>query len=266
MYCEKCGTKNEPGSKFCEKCGHKFEVAIIFLTILLNNPVKKVRDNLDTYYNKYQDNYTKELVNIGEILKDNKNNLEVLNDIKKTVNEEINNWVKNFNTSYKDKESLVASYDKVNGAIYSIYTYYDGIDYMLNKKTYDELSTNLKNLYSSKLNYIYGNKEDDDYTKYVYYIKVIENDSYYKSAQEYITNYVKDELASFKEKIDKDLTFAEDTSSEEKLTKYLESLEYIKKNTISNNIDLSTTKDYQDLLAKYENAIFRLLSCFRTLK
>ena len=75
MFCEKCGTKNKPEAKFCEKCGHKIElkksqknnnalinkfkslskqnkivmlivltitiIALITLSILLNNPIKK---------------------------------------------------------------------------------------------------------------------------------------------------------------------------------------------------------------------------------
>ena len=299
MYCEKCGTKNEPGSKFCEKCGHKFDItepskineiiknfkelpkkskiimgsvtiiivlAIIFLTILLNNPIKKVRDNLETYYAKYHDNYTKELVSIGEILKDNRTNLDVLNDIKKTVFEEVNNWVKNFNTIYKDKDSLVAAYDKVNGAIYSIYSYYDGIDYMLNNEDYEKFSSELKDLYSSKLNYLYGSKEEDNYTKYIYYIKVTEEDSYYKTAQEYISDYVKDELESFKAKIAEDYKIEDNASLEEKLTKYLDALDYLKKNTISNNLDLSTTKDYQDLVTNYENEAIKLVKQIITTK
>ena len=142
MHCEKCGTKNEKDSKFCYKCGHKLEtsnkvlskfknipkqkkiimvlvlivviISLIVLGILLNNPVKKVEDSLEHYYNNYQENDIKELITIGKILKNNKNDEKTLNNIKEATSKYLNNWVKNFNTEYSNRENLDNAYDKLN--------------------------------------------------------------------------------------------------------------------------------------------------------
>ena len=291
MFCEKCGTKNEPSAKFCEKCGHKFEIeeptklnniinnfqklpkkqkiimcsvtiviilALIILTILLNNPVKRVNDSLENYYNKYQDNSTKELIDINEILSENKNNPEILTDIEKTVSDEIDNWVKNFNTKYSNKETLNDSFKKISNALTTIYNYFNGNDYILNKETYEDLTSKIKDLYSSKINYLYGKEEKDEYSKYAYFLRVIEEDSYYKETQEYVETYVKTELENFKKEVESKLDFTTETPKTTKLDKYLEVIDYIKKNHITNNIDLSSSKEYQSLLENYQKEAMNL--------
>ena len=132
MFCEKCGTKNKPEAKFCEKCGHKIElkksqknnnalinkfkslskqnkivmlivltitiIALITLSILLNNPIKKMEDYLLSYYDNYSENNNKELIEMGKILKSNRNDEKILNKLKNTTNLAMTRWVKNFNT------------------------------------------------------------------------------------------------------------------------------------------------------------------------
>ena len=57
-------------------------IAIIILSILLNNPVKKIEDGLESYYKNYQNNHNQELVEMGKVLKSNKENTKVLTKIK----------------------------------------------------------------------------------------------------------------------------------------------------------------------------------------
>jgi len=285
MFCEKCGTKNEKNAKFCEKCGHRIVqdlkketnktdntiknklesipkntkiitgvvliiiiIAIITLCILLNNPVKKVEDNLENYYANYKENNNEELIEIGKVLKSNKENEKVLNNIKETTHKAMEKWVKNFNTDYKDTEKLNESYKKVYGALKDIYDYFNGLEYMLDHELYNEYYENLIKLYNSKEAYLKAKKyeaEDNEYYAYYYYQKVEEEDNYYKKAQEYIKKYVKDELKAFKEKIEEIIELEESATEEDKLNAYINQIKYLKNNKTSNNIDLSSTEDYK---------------------
>ena len=291
MFCEKCGTKNEVGAKFCEKCGYKIEsvneekrikvineikgkydkipkktkiitgtvilviiAAIITLCILLNNPVKKVEDSLESYYANYSDNSNEELVEIGKVLKNNKEKEKVLNNIKETTHRAMEKWVKNFNTDYKNTEELDKSYKKVSGALKDIYDYFNGLEYMLDYELYNEYYENLRTLYYSKQSYLNAKKyesEDNDYYAYYYYQKVAEEDNYYKKAQEYITTYVKDELEAFKGKIEDFIKLDEKATDKEILDAYISQIKYLNSNKTSNNIDLSSTDYYKKI---YEEA------------
>lgn len=288
MYCEKCGTKNESGAKFCEKCGHKVEipekppkkenklknklnslskkrkitlavvlllvvVAVITLCILLNNPVKKLEDNLESYYTNYTEDRTGELEEIGKVLKSNKNNQEVLDNIKKSSSKIIDKWVKNFNTSYSNEEKLEDAYEKVTGALYDVYDYYNGLEYMLDYDTYSEYSEELSSLYSSKKDYLQGKEYESDnneYYAYYYYQKVIEEDSYYNEAVKYIESYVSDEITRLKDEAGKVLTFADNSTNEEILDCYINQIEYLNDNKRANNVDLSTTEEYKKLYSE----------------
>ena len=198
MFCEKCGAKNAKGAKFCEKCGNKLEVnksneflekiknlpkntklamgavlvfiivAIVVLSILLNNPVKKVSDYLDDYYGRYEKTNGRELVNIKDILSNNRNDEETLLKIKKTSDAKIGSWVKNFNTNYKNRDDLDKAYQKIRNLLKTIYDYYKGLDYILSDSKYQEYLNDLSDLYSSKVNYLYGVKAEDEYSKYAY--------------------------------------------------------------------------------------------------
>ena len=77
--------------------------AIIALAILLNNPVKKVEDYLTSYYNNYseENDQHEELIEIGKILRNNKDNEDTLESISNQISKTLNNWVTNFNKSYK---------------------------------------------------------------------------------------------------------------------------------------------------------------------
>lgn len=291
MFCEKCGTKNEKGNKFCEKCGNAMPkqtnenkinkekkdnklkelkklpkktkiimsivlviviVAIITLCILLNNPVKKVEDSLQNYYSNY-DNSKKELEEIGKVLKSNKNDEKVLKKIKETSHKAMEKWVKNFNTEYKDKESLEENYKKVSGALSDIYNYFKNStakEYMLDYDLYVKYFEELNMLYNSKECYFeakeYENK-NDEYYAYYYYQRVEKEDSYYKTAKKYIDEYVKDEINNLKEQAESYIKITDESTNQEILKCYLAKLSYILEKKISNYIDLSSTDDYKEL-------------------
>lgn len=298
MFCEKCGTKNKPGAKFCENCGAEMTtetkkkkekksgkkenqlvskmkglskknkiimgvvlliviVAIVVLCILLNNPIKKVEDYIDSYYSNYDGTNT-ELVEIGKILKNYKNDDNTLNKIKDTVHNAIDKWNKNFNTEYKSEDELDTAYDKVKNAMKDIYNYYDGLEYMLDYDLYQEYIEKLEDLYDSKYYYLKGyknEKDNNEYYAYYYYQKVIQDDVYYAKAQEFINNYVKDEMTSYKSKVDAMITTNESATNEDILEDYLDQLDYLKRNKTVNNIDLSSTTDYQNLVNNAVNKI-----------
>lgn len=234
-------------------------VAIIVLCILLNNPVKKVEDNLESYYKNYSANNNKELVEIGEILKSNKENSKVLNNIKDTTHKIMEKWVKNFNTDYKDKEELLNNYNKVSGALKDIYHYYNGLEYMLNSELYNKYYEELQKLNSSKMSYLNGKEyenKNDEYNAYFNYQKVIEEDSYYKEASKFVNEYVKDEISKLKEGAESFIKINDDSTNKEIYDCYVEQLTFLKENKVSNYIDLSSTEEYKKL---YETATSKIV-------
>lgn len=286
MYCEKCGTKNEIESRYCYKCGHKLLevkikkpinnnmfnrfkikmnglskknkiimgivlviviIAIIVLFILLNKPLKKIEDGLENYYSKYSlvsDN--KDLGEMQRVIKSNRNNTDLLEDIKKTINKHVTKWVKNFNTSYKTEDEINNTYDKVNGALTDLYNAFNGV---LDFKTYSDLKNELNTMYYSKIAYLNGKSYEDkkdNYYAYYYYQKVDKKDSYYKNVKGFIDNYLSDEVNELKLYTDS-MIDKNGKSDKEILNEYLEQLDYIKRNKRKNNIDLSTTDGYKNI-------------------
>ncbi|MDE5540048.1 MAG: zinc ribbon domain-containing protein, partial [Bacilli bacterium] len=267
MFCEKCGTKNTREANFCGSCGHKLKdasstkekpaknsvianlpkrtkivmvvvlvivvIALVVLGILLNNPVKKLEDKLVSYYDNYEEKRIKELVDIGKILKDNREDEKVLNNIKESVNNMTGNWVKNFNREYSDVSNLDDTYARVSGVLKNIYDYYNGLPYMLDYDLYKEYNNTLKTLYYSKSAYFKAvdyEKKEDLYNAYYFYQKVNEEDCYYKKAQEYIAKYVKDEVAQVMKKADEVVANIDNLSNEEKLKAYIDKLKYLNDN------------------------------------
>lgn len=287
MYCEKCGTKNALDANFCEKCGHVLKeedkkqvysklknlpkkakiimsivfliiiVSIIVLGILLNNPVKKVEDSLTDYY--MNNNDKKELIEIGKVLKSNKGQEKVLNRIKETTHRSMEKWVKNFNKEYKNKEALRENYQQVLGALRGIHEYFNGLEYMIDTELYNKYYSELENLNDSKEAYLTAKEfleKDNEYYTYYYYQKVIEEDCYYKKAQDYINNFVQEEIKNLKEKAEEVIKIDDDTTNEEILNCYLEELKYLDNNKITNNIDLSDTEDYKKF---YEEVTLKIV-------
>lgn len=291
IYCEKCGTKNNSNSKFCEKCGDSLKnsskktngvienikskiqklpkkakiglglglliiiVAIVSLAILLSNPVKKVENYLTSYYSNYETG-NEELVKIGEILKSNKDDEAKLESISAQISKTINNWVKNFNKSYQNETELEEEFEKLSSILKEIYNYFDGSEYVLTSEDYYKYYEEIRDLYDSKLNYFKAQEASSDIDKYTYYSKVIETDSYYKEANEFISNYLSEELDELKTNAENIVDLDENATNEEYLKAYIEQLEYIKENTNQNGIDLSVGKTYQEL---YNNAVSKIV-------
>lgn len=294
MFCEKCGTKNAKNAKFCEKCGAAMAgttpnkpnigekiknipkkvkigivslvavvvVLVIVLGVLLNNPVKKVEDNLTKYYENYVEKSkdTEELEEIGKILKSKKGDEKALEEIKKQADKTIDNWVKNFNTSYKSISELDKAYSKLTGVLKKIVDYYNGLEYILSSEKYHEYETSLSILYQSKKNYLTALEyEADNYQRYYYCQRVASSDSYYGEAQEIVNNFVKDSLESLKKKVNEKVTVKDDSTDEEKYKNYLEVIDYLDDNKYSNNLDLSTSEEYKNLYKDYYNKMLESL-------
>ena len=230
---------------------------VIVLAILLNDPIKKVEDYLTSYYNNYTEDYgNEELVKIGDILKNNKDDEDKLSSISKQIKNTINNWVKNFNKSYQDEEELTEEYQKIKGILDEIYGYFNGLEYVLTYEDYYSYYEELYDLYNSKANYFNAVETDDDSEKYNYFNRVIESDSYYEEAQEFVNNYLKDELEELSSKAEELTNLGEDATTQEILNAYLAQIEYLEENKYQNGIDLSTTEGYQTL---YDNAVAKIV-------
>jgi len=300
MFCEKCGTKNENGSKFCENCGNPMKsdnppkktktkkkdsgvskvigkiknlprktkiimgvvlvlvvIAIIALFILLNNPVKKVEDYMESYYANYTEKNKEELVEINKIIKSHKNDKKVLNNIKDTTGKTMEKWVKNFNTEYKDVKDLDKAYEKVTGALGKIFKYYKGSKYMLEEDKYDTYIDELEDLYESKKYYLNGKsyqEKNEEYSAYYNYQKVIEADSYYRAAQNFIEGYIADELNNLKNEVESLVN--ETQNNQEQLESYIKQIDYLDDHKTVNNINLGATDTYKNL---YNNAVSKVL-------
>ena len=236
---------------------------IIALTILLSNPVKKVEDYLASYYNNYKEDYKNdELIKIGDILRSNKGDEDKLESISKQIEKTINNWVKNFNKSYKDREELEKEYTKIYNILSEIYSYFNGLEYVLTYEEYYKYCDELRSLYSSKENYFKAEEASDDNDKYTYYNSVIEEDSYYKEAKEFVSNYLKDEISELESEVKSLTNFKENATTEEKLNAYIEVVEYLEDNKYKNNINLSNTEEY---LTLYENATNKVIEYTKSL-
>src|SRR5699024_7323911 len=162
---------------------------------LLSNPVKKVEDYLTSYYDNYTEDYgNDELVKIGDILRSHRDDEGALENISKQIENTIDNWVKNFNKSYKNEDELVEEYRKLSGVLEDIYSYFNGLEYVLTYEDYYNYREEIYDLYYSKSYYFSAVEASDEYEKYYNYSRVIESDSYYNEAQEFINNYLTDEL------------------------------------------------------------------------
>ena len=219
--------------------------------------MKKVENYLASYYNNYTENYgNEELVKIGDILKANKDKKDTLESISSQINKTINNWVKNFNKSYKDEEELDKEYQKVSGILDEIENYFNGLEYVLTYEDYYNYYKEIHDLNTSKENYFKAVEASDDYDKYNYYKEVIESDTYYEEAEKFLNDYLKDEIFDLQTKVKELTNFNEDTKTEEKLNAYIEVIEYLEENQYKNKIDLSTNKEY---LALYQDATSKIV-------
>ena len=282
-FCEKCGNKLEfseekqKGDKKPKPKNDKIEklkglskkakigiisgivivlAAIIALAILLNNPVKKVENYLTSYYENYKEDYgNEELVKIGDILRANKKDEQKLESISKQIDKTINNWVKNFNTSYKDEEELEKTFKKTYGVLSEIYNYFNGLEYVLTYEDYYAYYEELYDLYNSKENYLKGKDASSDSSKYSYYSRVIEEDSYYKDASDFVNDYLKDELENLKTEANKMTNLGENATNEDMLNAYIKQLNYLEENDYVNGIDLSTSADYKSLVETAKDKI-----------
>ena len=283
-FCEKCGSKleqdttnktpkkenktlknvKEKVNKTPKKVKIGIGIAIIIiiatiitLAILLNNPVKRVEDYLTSYYNNYTEDYgNEELVKIGDILKNNKDKESTLESISNQIQKTLNNWVKNFNKSYKNEEALREEYTKLKGILDEINRYFNGLEYVLTYEDYYSYYEEIYELYSSKSNYFSAIDASDDYDRYRYYNQVIESDSYYDEAREFVNSYLSEEIDSLKKGAEELTNLKEGATTEELLNAYISQLEYLEENKYQNNIDLSITEDYQNL---YNNAVSKIV-------
>ena len=275
MYCKNCGTKNEKNSKYCFKCGTKLEndnknlefnkipkvrkiimgvviliviISLIILSILLNNPVKRVEDNLKNYYDNYKKGDITELIEIEKII--NSSEEKSVDNIKDTIRKSISGYVKNFNKEYKNREDLDESYDKLKDILDNIYNYFINESNILSEDVYENYKNELEELYKSKVNYFYGldYKGKNDYQTYYYYQKMSEKDCYYKKVVDFINDYISEELKTVLDTAKSKVDNIDKDNNEDMIKALMEEYEYLTLNKVSNNIDLSSNKDYQELV------------------
>ena len=275
MYCKNCGTKNEKNSKYCFKCGTKLEndnknlefnkipkvrkiimgvviliviISLIILSILLNNPVKRVEDNLKNYYDNYKKGDITELIEIEKII--NSSEEKSVDNIKDTIRKSISGYVKNFNKEYKNREDLDESYDKLKDILDNIYNYFINESNILSEDVYENYKNELEELYKSKVNYFYGldYKGKNDYQTYYYYQKMSEKDCYYKKVIDFINDYISGELKTVLDTAKSKVDNIDKDNNEDMINALMEEYKYLTLNKVSNNIDLSSNKDYQELV------------------
>ena len=218
-------------------------VAIIVLYILLNNPIKKVEDHLISYYQHYNDNDKKALVEIDKVLSSNQDNENILNQIENLVHKDIDNWVKNFNTTYDTVEKLDDAYQKIRGVLRDLYSHFNGVSYIIDNDLYNKYLEELSDLYHSKNAYLLGKSNEDKDIIYSYYIRVIESDVYYKEVTTFIKEYSEEEIKHIENETRKMLKT--EGTNEERLENYYEIYAYLKEHEISNQVSLKETEEYQ---------------------
>lgn len=270
MIC-KCGFNNKKTSKYCEGCGKRLKkcnksfiyigIALLFLVIvfislalIFNKPTIKVEKELNHYYMHYNISLEneKELEKINKILVKYENDKDMLMKIKDIINKEINSWEKEFNIEYKNAEELDNAYKKIYGAIEEVYKYFNGFK-LIEYEDYNLKSTKIYELYKSKNNYLKGINAKNEYDKYYYFQKIVEDDVYYKKVIDFINNYVSGEIESLKKELEKFDVNKESLS--EKYNVYLDMIKYLYEHKKSNNIDLANSSLYKDLY----NDIFKKL-------
>ena len=79
-----------------------------------------------------------------------------------------------------------SEFDKLYNVLKEIYSYFNGLEYVLTYEEYYNHYEEIYELYNSKENYFKAQEAESDSEKYNYYKRVIESDSYYEEAQEFV--------------------------------------------------------------------------------
>lgn len=218
-------------------------VILLTLGIIVNNPINKYTSYIDKYYSS-EDIY-EYLNKMSDIILDNENKPKVYDELKTITKEKIEVWITEFNQEKYDLDLLEKRFNHTKDSISAF-----GSDYIISDLVgYQVISNNLEELdqlYESKKNYLKGMKCEDSKDKYAYLSKVIEKDTYYQEAQDFINNYLKELTDNMSKEVEELKVSSED---KEVLRKsYEDILEYLNNNAFVNTIDLSKTTVYKDLL------------------
>ena len=219
---------------------------IIALFIVLNNPVKKIEKNFNEYYETGNSSYLSEIDDVVYKYSDNGDKSEKLRNKAEDI---IYDWVEIFNDDKMTSAKLDNEYEKLSSALTGIGSYFDGA-YIIDYDYLTGVKKLASDLYSSKMDYFNGKDSDNEVDKYNYYSKVIEEDVFYEEAQKFINEYLKKETDKLISEVEKLKVDNETASLEDKDRSVRSILNYLNTNKIVNNIDLSTTEVYKELLDK----------------
>ena len=220
---------------------------VLIILLLFNTILYNYKGKLNTYLNSYYSDNSN-LDNINKLL-DRYNSEDKLNKIYKIIEDDVNNRIEIFNTSYDNEESLNSNHEllinKVNGVLDRI-----GV----NKDNY---VTIINNLYESKVNYLKGNSlfNDGNYNDaYEYLSKVSQSDSYYNDSLSKIDECFSKEIEDIKKYIE-DNKIDDSLKLEDKVSKYKELLNYLSEKKNSIKFDLTKSKVYNDILSDIQKKL-----------
>ena len=220
---------------------------VLIILLLFNTILYNYKGKLNTYLNSYYSDNSN-LDNINKLL-DRYNSEDKLNKIYKIIEDDVNNRIEIFNTSYDNEESLNSNHEllinKVNGVLDRI-----GV----NKDNY---VTIINNLYESKVNYLKGYSlfNDGNYNDaYEYLSKVSQSDSYYNDSLSKIDECFSKEIEDIKKYIE-DNKIDDSLKLEDKVSKYKELLNYLSEKKNSIKFDLTKSKVYNDILSDIQKKL-----------
>lgn len=281
MFCEKCGTKNKPESKFCEKCGQKLTIpkksnyfknlslknkvlytSLTFIIVIILSASYIYLNNPDRLINKYLDNYyeTKELKNLSKL--ENLLNKELHNskypEYTEKVSRKMEEWINLFNREYQNLTALETNYlSTTKEPIETIYENFNHNEIVITSSKYHELLTELTNLYNSKTNYLNGllSLESDKSKTYSLYQKVIEEDCYYTYSKKFINEFLKESTSKLTEELETLITTTNESEPKEIINNYIKVLEFLNNNKEYEEVDISHTDVYIDAYNNAQNNI-----------
>ena len=224
---------------------------LIIVLILLNTIFYDYKGKFNTYLNNYYTINVNDLSDINNLILRYKNNTSRTNNITQLLEEDIEKRINDFNTSYKNIDTLSSQKDILKEKIiYLLDTLPDSINLKLKKDHYIKL---IDNLYNSKEYYLKGLEffNENDYNQaYDNFKNVITTDSYYEDTTNKIDGCFDLEIKNIKDELDN----MED-ENEEQLKINTKKFNYLieKKNNVI--FDLTKSKTYTNLLNEVVNKL-----------
>ena len=227
-------------------------VLIVLVIMFLSNTILyNYKGKLNSYLNIYYSNKNNSLDDINKLL-DKYRDSNKFNNIKKIIEDDVNNRILEYNKSYDDKNSLDDNKELLVDRVSNIL---DKIE--VNKDNYLNI---INNLYESKNNYLDGisyYSSNNCSEAYEYLSKVISSDSYFEDTTKKIDECFNIEIEDIK-KYPNDKNTNDSLNKEDKISIYKDILNYLleKKNNLK--FDLTKSKTYNDIISDIQKNIVSL--------